>query len=249
MHEYPSADVPEKNKESAPDERQFAEIDPLRDYGQISPDDLKVIRNPRGTISYISIIGHIEGHTQMPPSHKTTKYEHIIPLLLSIAESPETEGVLIILNTVGGDVEAGLAIAELISGIPKPTASLVLGGGHSIGVPLAVSADRSFIAPTASMTIHPVRINGTIVSTPQTFEYFNKMQQRVLEFTVRHSGISMERLSKLMMETEQLTFDVGTIIVGEEAVKEGLIDEAGGLNEAMEYLYAKIAENRTNNES
>ena len=196
--------------------------------------------NPRGEIQFLTIIGQIEGHMISPPNTKTTKYEHVIPQLVMTAENQEIDGLLILLNTVGGDVEAGLAIAELIAHLGKPTVSLVLGGGHSIGVPLAVSARHSFIAPTATMTIHPVRMNGTVVGTPQTYDYFNKMQDRVMDFIVHNSYIKRERLVELMMDTQKLVLDVGTILTGAEAVEEKIIDEVGGLHEAMEKLYNLI---------
>jgi len=197
--------------------------------------------NPRGVIQFLTIIGQIEGHVLLPPTNKATKYEHVIPQLVACAESPKIDGLLILLNTMGGDVEAGLALAELIAHLGKPTVSLVLGGGHSIGVPLAVSARYSYIAPSATMTIHPVRINGTIVGAPQTYDYFNKTQDRVQDFIVNHSDISGERLTRLMMDTASMAQDVGTILIGEQAVTEGIIDAVGGLNDAMEKLYEMIA--------
>ena len=199
--------------------------------------------NPRGVIQFLTIIGQIEGHILLPPNNKATKYEHVIPQLVMCAENPEIDGLLVLLNTMGGDVEAGLALAELIAHMGKPTVSLVLGGGHSIGVPLAVSASYSFIAPSATMTIHPVRMNGTIVGAPQTYEYFNKTQDRVEEFITTHSRITHERLTALMMDTRTLAQDVGTILIGEEAVAEGIIDEVGGLHSAMERLYKLIGKN------
>ena len=197
--------------------------------------------NPRGVIQFLTIIGQIEGHVLLPPTNKATKYEHLIPQLVACAESPKIDGLLILLNTMGGDVEAGLALAELIAHLGKPTVSLVLGGGHSIGVPLAVSARYSYIAPSATMTIHPVRINGTIVGAPQTYDYFNKTQDRVQDFIINHSDISSERLTRLMMDTASMAQDVGTILIGEQAVTEGIIDAVGGLNDAMEKLYEMIA--------
>ncbi|MDR2903543.1 MAG: ATP-dependent Clp protease proteolytic subunit [Clostridiales bacterium] len=218
-------------------------IDLLKEYGQIVlPERSK--KNPRGTIHYLNIIGQIEGHMVMPPNNKTTKYEHVIPQLVAVAENPDIDGLLVILNTVGGDVEAGLAIAELISQIGKPTVSLVLGGGHSIGVPLAVAARYSYIAPSATMTVHPVRMSGTVIGAPQTFDYFNKMQERISEFILRNSGIKRERLRALMLDTEKLMLDVGSILIGEEAVNEKLIDQVGGINDAMEMLYIMIDEER-----
>jgi ATP-dependent protease ClpP protease subunit len=195
-------------------------------------------------IQFLTIIGQIEGHQLLPPQNKTTKYEHVIPQLVMCAENAEVDGLLVLLNTVGGDVEAGLALAELISCLGKPSVSLVLGGGHSIGVPLAVSAEYSFIAPTATMTIHPVRMNGTVVGAPQTYDYFKMMQERVQDFIVKNSRIAPERLSKLMMDTQTQAQDLGTILVGEDAVAEGIIDSVGGLHDAMEKLYSLIAERR-----
>lgn len=203
----------------------------------VTPSDV----NPRGVIQFLTIIGQIEGHVLLPPTNKATKYEHVIPQLVACAESPKIDGLLVLLNTMGGDVEAGLALAELIAHLGKPTVSLVLGGGHSIGVPLAVSARYSYIAPSATMTIHPVRINGTIVGAPQTYDYFNKTQDRVQDFIVNHSAISSERLTRLMMDTASMAQDVGTILIGEQAVTEGIIDAVGGLNDAMEKLYEMIA--------
>ena len=187
-------------------------------------------------IHCLTIIGQIEGHYILPSQNKTTKYEHVIPQLVAIEESKEIDGLLIILNTVGGDVEAGLAIAELLSTMKTPTASLVLGGGHSIGVPLAVSCERSFIVPTATMTVHPVRMNGTVLGVPQTLSYFEKMQDRIARFVENNSQISAEDFRALMMKTGELIMDVGTVLDGEEAVKCGLIDELGGLSDALDYL-------------
>ncbi len=187
----------------------------------------------KNAIHCITIIGQIEGHYILPAQNKTTKYEHIIPKLVSIEESTEIDGLLIILNTVGGDVEAGLAIAELISGMKKPTVSLVLGGGHSIGVPLAVSAKYSFIAPSATMTVHPVRMNGLVLGVPQTFYYFDRMQERISSFVCANSRMKPERFKELMMQTTELVMDVGTTLSGEDAVAEGLIDELGSLKDAL----------------
>ncbi|MBE6674933.1 MAG: peptidase S14 [Ruminococcaceae bacterium] len=191
-------------------------------------------------IHCMSIIGQIEGHYALPEGQKATKYEHLVPLLFSIEQSDDIDGLLIILNTMGGDVEAGLAIAELIASMKKPTVSLVLGGGHSIGVPLAVCAKKSFIVPSATMTIHPVRINGTVVGSPQTFFYFEKMQERITKFVCDHSGISSESFTKLMMRTDQIATDVGSIIDGNQATECGLIDKVGGLSDAMEELKRMI---------
>ena len=191
-------------------------------------------------IHCLTIIGQIEGHFILPSQNKTTKYEHVIPQLVAIEESKEIEGLLIILNTVGGDVEAGLAIAELLSTMKTPTASLVLGGGHSIGVPLAVSCQRSFIVPSATMTVHPVRMNGTLLGVPQTLSYFEKMQDRIVNFVENNSGISAGAFRKLMMKTGELVMDVGTVLDGETAVKCGLIDELGGLCDALDFLNSAI---------
>ena len=191
-------------------------------------------------IHCLTIIGQIEGHYILPSQNKTTKYEHVIPQLVAIEESREIDGLLIILNTVGGDVEAGLAIAELLSTMKTPTASLVLGGGHSIGVPLAVSCKRSFIVPTATMTVHPVRMNGTVLGVPQTLSYFEKMQDRIARFVENNSQITAEEFRALMMKTGELIMDVGTVLDGEEAVKCGLVDELGGLSDALDYLESVI---------
>lgn len=188
----------------------------------------------------LTIIGEIEGHSVLPEQSKTTKYEHIIPQLVAVEQDAEIEGMLIILNTVGGDVEAGLALAELISGMKKPTVSLVLGGGHSIGVPLAVSAKRSFIAPSATMTIHPVRTSGLVIGVPQTMNHFARMQDRITDFVVNHSNISAERFTALMMNTGELVTDVGTTLSGEKAVSVGLIDSLGSLSKVLESLYKMI---------
>lgn len=191
-------------------------------------------------IHCLTIVGQIEGHYILPPQDKSTKYEHVIPQLVAIEEDPEIEGLIVMLNTVGGDVEAGLAIAELISGMSKPTVSLVLGGGHSIGVPLACSAKESFIVPSATMTIHPVRMNGLVLGVPQTLSYFDKMQDRITKFVTGNSNISAERFKELMFNTGELIADVGTVLDGEKAVEEGLIDHLGGLSDAIKCLYSLI---------
>lgn len=192
-----------------------------------------------GTIQCLTIIGQIEGHQILPEDTKTTKYEHILPLIAAVEESPEIKGLLILLNTMGGDVEAGLAIAELIAGMRKPSASLVLGGGHSIGVPLAVAAKRSFIAPSAAMTIHPVRINGVVIGVPQTYEYFSRIQERIVGFVTSHSRVSRDDYIHLMTNTDELANDVGSIIYGERAVSLGLIDSLGTLSDALSYLHSE----------
>lgn len=193
-----------------------------------------------GQIHCLTIVGQVEGHQLLPEDVKTTKYEHIMPLLAAVEESPEIKGLLILLNTVGGDVEAGLGIAELIAGMKKPTASLILGGGHSIGVQLAVAAQRSFIAPSAAMTIHPVRLNGLVIGVPQTYNYFARIQDRIVRFVTSHSGISREDYLELMMATDELANDTGSVLYGEEAVSCGLIDSLGGLSDALAWLHEQI---------
>ena len=198
------------------------------------------IRTSKGTIHTLTIVGQIEGHQLLPPSAKSTKYEHVLPLLASVEESEDVDGLLILLNTVGGDIEAGLAISELIAGMKKPTVSLVLGGGHSIGVPLAVSAKRSFIVPSAAMTIHPVRMTGMVIAVPQTFSYFQRIQERIVEFVAANSRIEKEKFTQLMMATGELAADVGSVIYGQEAVELGLIDQIGGLQDALSCLHQMI---------
>lgn len=193
-----------------------------------------------GNIHCITIVGQIEGHLEAPQQTKTTKYEHIIPQITAIEEADDIKGLLILLNTVGGDVEAGLAIAELIAGMKKPTVSLVLGGGHSIGVPLAVATKQSFIAPSAAMTIHPVRMSGTIIASPQTYSYFKSIQERITTFVTTHSNISHDTFEKLMMATDQMSADVGTVVGGKEAVSYGLIDHVGSLSDALYCLHQMI---------
>jgi ATP-dependent protease ClpP protease subunit len=210
-------------------------LDSIEKSGSIKADN----------VHCISIIGQIEGHYVLPSDQKSTKYEHIVPLLFAIERSEDIEGALIILNTLGGDVESGLAIAELIASMKKPTVSLVLGGGHSIGVPLAVSARKSFIVPSATMTIHPVRVSGTVIGTPQTYFYFEKMQNRIIKFVCDNSKITPEKLKSLMLETEQIATDTGSVIDGYEAVKLGLIDEVGGLSDALEALNTMIEESKS----
>jgi ATP-dependent protease ClpP protease subunit len=203
-----------------------------------------VVANPRGNIHCLTVIGQIEGHIMLPPQNKTTKYEHVIPQLVAIEENNDIDGLLLILNTVGGDVEAGLAIAEMIASMSKPTVSLVLGGGHSIGVPMAVATNYSFIAPSATMTIHPIRLSGMIIGVPQTYEYFDKMQERVVQFVSKNSRITKEKFRELMLKTGELANDVGTVLFGEEAVKSGLICELGGISDAMKKLYELIELNK-----
>ena len=193
-----------------------------------------------GEIHCVTIIGQIEGHMILPPDTKSTKYEHIMPLLAAVEESEEIKGLLILLNTVGGDIEAGLGISELIAGMKTPTASLVLGGGHSIGVPLAVSASRSFIVPSAAVTIHPVRLNGVVIGVRQTYDYFTRISDRIVRFITEHSHISAERFTEYMNRTGELTQDIGCVLDGEEAVASGLIDQLGGLSDALDYLHRRI---------
>lgn len=202
--------------------------------------------NSRGNIRCITIIGQIEGHTVLPSQNKTTKYEHVLPQLVSVEEEEDTDGMLMLLNTVGGDVEAGLAISEMIAGMKKPTVSLVLGGGHSIGVPLAVSADYSFIAPSATMTIHPLRMSGTVLGVSQMFRYLDRMQDRIIKFVVDNSDISFDNFKKLMLATDEMATDMGTVLLGEAAVNCGLINKVGGISDALEMLYTMIESNAKN---
>ncbi len=203
-----------------------------------------ITKGNKGNIYTLTIIGQIEGHQVLPDTAKTTKYEHVLPLLAGIEESDEIEGLLLLLNTVGGDIEAGLAIAEMIAGMKKPTVSLVLGGGHSIGIPLAVCTKRSFITPTASMTVHPVRMTGLVVGAPQTFRYFQRIQEQIAHFVTANSGISKEQFERYMMATGEMATDVGTILYGNEAVSSGLIDRLGGLNDALTALHKMIDKQR-----
>lgn len=232
-HNYYSSEQSE-NKDPSPSSEMNEKAELIERTGQ------SVSENSKHLIHCLTIIGQIEGHYAAPPSNKTTKYEHIMPALVAIEQDRSIEGLLIILNTVGGDVEAGLAIAELISGMKTPTVSVVLGGGHSIGVPLAVSAKISYIVPSATMTIHPVRMNGLVLGVPQTLTYFEAMQKRITDFVCANSSISPERFSQLMMNTGELVLDMGTVIDGETAVKEGLIDRLGSLSDAIEALYGLI---------
>ena len=210
--------------------------DEVEKYGQ--PEQRR--REESSPIQLLTIIGEVEGHECLAANSKTTKYEHVIPMLAAVEENPQIRGLLVLINTVGGDVESGLAIAEMIASISKPSVSLVLGGSHSIGVPLAVSTDYSFIVPTGTMMIHPVRMNGLIIGVAQTFEYFQKIQDRIAGFITDHSRISKARLMQLMLETGELTKDVGSVLVGEQAVSEGLIDELGGIHDAYDKLYKML---------
>ena len=205
-------------------------------------DELKELGvSAAGSIQCLTIVGQIEGHQLLPEDAKTTRYEHILPLIAAIEETPAIRGLLILLNTMGGDVEAGLAIAELIAGMKKPSVSLVLGGSHSIGVPLAVAARRSMIAPSAAMTIHPVRVNGVVIGVPQTFRYFSRIQERIVGFVTAHSRVRREDYLRLMTSTDELANDIGSVIHGEEAVRLGLIDQLGTLADALDYLHGEIA--------
>lgn len=206
-----------------------------------------ITRSSRGNIYTLTIIGQVEGHQVLPETAKTTKYEHVLPLLAGIEESDEIDGLLLLLNTVGGDIEAGLAIAEMIAGMKKPTVSLVLGGGHSIGIPLAVCTKKSFITPTASMTVHPVRMTGLVVGAPQTFRYFQRIQEQIADFVTANSGISREQFERYMMATGEMATDVGTILYGKEAVASGLIDKLGTLNDALSALHKMIDKQKSRN--
>ena len=228
----------EENQQGEQQEMEQA-IQPIVEMGS------STIRTGRGTVHVLTIVGQIEGHQLLPPTSKSTKYEHVMPLLAMVEESEEVDGLLVLLNTVGGDIEAGLGIAELIASMSKPTVSLVLGGGHSIGVPLAVSAKRSFIAPSAAMTIHPVRLNGLVIGVPQTFYYFERIQERILQFVTANSSIKRETFTKLMLQTGELAADVGSVIYGEEAVELGLIDRIGGLSDALSCLPEMIEERKS----
>ena len=204
----------------------------------------EVCKNNKSNIYTLTIIGQVEGHQGLPETVKTTKYEHVLPLLAGIEESEDIDGLLLLLNTVGGDIEAGLAIAEMIAGMKKPTVSLVLGGGHSIGIPLAVCTKKSFITPTASMTVHPVRMTGLVVGAPQTFRYFHRIQEQIADFVTANSKITREQFEGYMMATGEMATDVGTILYGKEAVSSGLIDQLGGLSDAMEQLHEMIRSNK-----
>ena len=219
-----------------------------QDREQILELGSDVTKGKDGNIYTLTIIGQVEGHQILPENCKTTKYEHVLPLLAGIEESEEIDGLLLLLNTVGGDIEAGLAIAEMIAGMKKPTVSLVLGGGHSIGIPLAVCTKKSFITPTASMTVHPVRMTGLVVGAPQTFRYFQRIQEQIADFVTTNSGISKEDFEHYMMATGEMATDVGTILYGKEAVDSGLIDELGGLHDALGSLHAMIESNKKDRE-
>lgn len=230
----PHTEEPEKEEESSAVQEQLDEQELIERSGSIRPQDAKHL------IHCLTVIGQVEGHYVLSSQNKTTKYEHIIPALVAIEQDRSIEGLMVILNTVGGDVEAGLAIAELIAGMQTPTVSLVVGGGHSIGVPLSVSAKRSYIVPSASMTIHPVRMNGMMLGVPQSLTYIDRIQDRIIDFVIRNSRISEEKLRSLMMNTQELATDVGSVLSGMQAVELGLIDRIGTLSEAVEGLYDLI---------
>lgn len=236
MNNDQSSNTPdtEKQEEKAP-----SLLDKIQQLGQTNIPQMS-----DGNIHCLTIIGQVEGHMTLPPQNKTTKYEHIIPQIVAIEQNPKIEGLLVVLNTVGGDVEAGLALAEMLASLSKPTVSIVLGGGHSIGVPIAVSCTYSFIAETATMTIHPIRLTGLVIGVPQTFEYLDKMQDRVIHFVTKHSNISEEDFKELMFAKGNLTRDIGTNVVGKDAVSIGLIDGVGGVGAAMKKLNSLIEQNK-----
>lgn len=229
------------DKSQEEEQKQSSLVDKIQQLGQSS-----IPTAPDSNIHVLSIIGQIEGHVQLPPQNKTTKYEHLLPQLIAIEQNPKIEGLIILLNTVGGDVEAGLALSEMIASLSKPTVSVVLGGGHSIGLPIAVAANHSFIVPSATMTIHPIRLTGLVIGVPQTFEYLDKMQERVIQFVTSHSNVTEEKFKSLMFEKGNLTRDIGTNVVGKDAVEFGLIDAVGGVKEAMIELNKQIDSNKVN---
>lgn len=234
---------PEQQPVPAPpkDPKSSGIIEKIQELGQTNVPDMG-----QSNIHCMTVVGQIEGHMQLPPQNKTTKYEHIIPQLVAIEQNPKIEGLLLVLNTVGGDVEAGLAISEMIASMSKPSVTLVLGGGHSIGVPIAVAANHSYIAETATMTIHPVRLTGLVIGVPQTFEYLDKMQERVINFVTKNSGITEEKFKELMFSKGNLTRDIGTNVVGTDAVEYGLINEVGGIGQALKKLNELIDQNKPN---
>ena len=228
----------EHTKPVQPGEEKENETGDIVDFGSA------MTRTPHGNVYCMTIIGQIEGHSAAASGAKTTKYEHVLPLLAKLEESAEVDGVLFLLNTVGGDVEAGLAIAELIAGMTKPTVSIVLGGSHSIGVPLAVAARRSFAVPSAAMTVHPVRMSGMVIAAPHTYNYFQRLQDRIVDFVSRHSRISPEDFTALMLKKDDMAADVGSVLYGEEAVEKGIIDAVGGLSDGLACLYRQIREQK-----
>ena len=232
----------EETKPTEADQEQEKDQDQLRQ--DIVDLGSSTVKTRYGTVHTLTIVGQVEGHQLLPPNSKSTKYEHVLPLLTSVEESEDVDGLLILLNTMGGDIEAGLAIAELIAGMRKPTVSLVLGGGHSIGVPLAVSAKQSFIAPSAAMTIHPVRMTGLIIGVAQTFNYFERIQERIVDFVTKNSRVDREKFTKMMLKTGELSADVGSVIYGQEAVDIGLIDHVGSLGDALDCLHKMMRERK-----
>ena len=222
-------DSPEKTGKNTP-----VPVQPIIDMGST------VVKNARGTVLCLTVVGQVEGHTLLPDNVKATKYEHVLPLLAASEQTEDIDGLLLLLNTVGGDIEAGLAIAELAAGMTKPTVTLVLGGGHSIGVPLAVCGKETFIAPTASMTIHPVRMSGTVIAAEETYRYFQRIQERIVRFVAGNSRVSAERFRELMLSSGDMANDVGTVLYGEQAVAEGIIDRVGTLSDALDALYGQI---------
>ncbi len=238
--DQPNKDQDQQQDQQQQQQQQSALMQKIQQLGQSN-----VPQAADSNVHILPIIGQIEGHVQLPPKNKTTKYEHLIPQLIAIEQNPKIEGLIVLLNTVGGDVEAGLAISEMIASISKPTVSIVLGGGHSIGVPIAVATDYSFIVETATMTIHPVRMNGLVIGVPQTFEYLEKMQERVLNFVTGNSNIDEEKLKDLMFAKGNLTRDIGTNVIGDDAVKYGLINEVGGVSHAIKKLNEMIGANKS----
>ncbi|RXZ77909.1 translocation-enhancing protein TepA [Paenibacillaceae bacterium] len=235
MYTYRNEDPQKQNQPvTEPQEKEPSIVETIQQLGQTTAPMLE------SNIYCMTIIGQVEGHLVLPPQNKTTKYEHIIPQLVAAEQNMKIEGVLVVLNTVGGDVEAGLAIAEMIASLSKPTVTLVLGGGHSIGVPIAVAGNKSFIAETATMTIHPIRLNGMVIGVPQTFEYMDKMQERVVRFVTSHSNITEFRFKELMFKTGELARDIGTTVIGQDAVRDGLIDAVGGVGDAISELTRQI---------
>jgi ATP-dependent protease ClpP protease subunit len=238
-HVMPTNDKTKQEQPMTEEDKKNATVESIQQLGQTNP-----VTSGESNIFCMTIIGQVEGHMVLPPQNKTTKYEHLIPQLVAAEQNHKIEGILIILNTVGGDVEAGLAIAEMISTLSKPSVTLVLGGGHSIGVPIAVSSHHSIIAETATMTIHPIRLNGLVIGVPQTFEYLDKMQERVIRFITKHSKVTEEKIKELMFKTGELTRDIGTTVIGADAVKYGLIDRVGGIGDAIRELNLLIDERR-----
>lgn len=235
-------ETPKKGQDQEQEQDQNSQSSLMQKIQQLGQSN--VPQAPDSNIHILPIIGQVEGHVQLPPKNKTTKYEHLIPQIIAIEQNPKIEGVIVLLNTVGGDVEAGLAISEMIASLSKPSVSIVLGGGHSIGVPIAVATNYSFIAETATMTIHPIRLTGLVIGVPQTFEYLDKMQERVINFVTHHSNVSEEKFKDLMFAKGNLTRDIGTNVIGDDAVECGLIDAVGGVSQAMKKLNELIDENK-----